>query len=114
MWLLVASALIQGSHAVYYSLSTLHWRDHGIDEFASSVLWAEGIVAEIVLFFVAQYFTEHRYGPVRELAEASRGGPTLSLLRGGAMPCIRRRLHFEPSSLPSPRGLAPTESRPRR
>lgn len=44
-----------------------------------------GAITAIVLLFVAQYFTEHRYGPVRELAEASRGGPTLSLLRGGAL-----------------------------
>jgi K(+)-stimulated pyrophosphate-energized sodium pump len=44
-----------------------------------------GAIATIVLLFVAQYFTEHRYGPVRELAEASRGGPTLALLRGGAL-----------------------------
>ncbi len=44
-----------------------------------------GSIAAIVLLFVAQYFTDHRYGPVRELAEASRGGPTLTLLRGGAL-----------------------------
>ena len=44
-----------------------------------------GAIATIVLLFVAQYFTEHRYGPVRELAETSRGGPTLALLRGGAL-----------------------------
>lgn len=44
-----------------------------------------GAIATIVLLFVAQYYTEHRYGPVRELAETSRGGPTLALLRGGAL-----------------------------
>ena len=44
-----------------------------------------GAIAAIVLLFIAQYFTEHRYGPVRELAEASRGGPTLALLRGGTL-----------------------------
>ncbi|MEZ4296681.1 MAG: sodium/proton-translocating pyrophosphatase [Polyangiaceae bacterium] len=44
-----------------------------------------GAIAAIVLLFVAQYFTEQRYGPVRELAETSRGGPTLALLRGGAL-----------------------------
>ena len=44
-----------------------------------------GAITAIVLLSVAQYFTEHRYGPVRELAEASRGGPTLSLLRGGVL-----------------------------
>lgn len=52
--LLVASALIQGSHATFYNLSTVHWVDHGIDKATASVLWAEGIVAEIVMFFVAK------------------------------------------------------------
>ena len=31
---------------------------------------------------VTQYYTEHRYRPVRELAEASRAGPTLTILLG--------------------------------
>lgn len=44
-----------------------------------------GAIATIVLLFVAQYFTEHRYSPVRELAEASRGGSTPALLRGAAL-----------------------------
>lgn len=44
-----------------------------------------GAIATIVMLFVAQYFTEARHSPVRELAETSRGGPTLSLLRGGAL-----------------------------
>ncbi len=44
-----------------------------------------GAIAAIVLLFIAQYFTEHRYAPVRELAEASRGGPTLALLRGSSL-----------------------------
>lgn len=52
--LLVCSALIQGSHATYYNLSTLHWNEHGIGKGVAGALWAEGILAEIVLFFVAR------------------------------------------------------------
>ena len=52
--LLLASALIQGSHATYYNLSTLHWSEHGLSHTTAGALWAEGIVAEIVLFFVAR------------------------------------------------------------
>ncbi len=52
--LLAASALIQGSHATFYNLSTVHWSEHGIDNFTASVLWAEGVTAEIVVFFVAK------------------------------------------------------------
>jgi PPP family 3-phenylpropionic acid transporter len=74
--LLVAAALIQGSHATYYNLSTLHWRRHGIEEATAGVLWAEGILAEIVLFFVAR-------GTVERLR------PTTLLLLGGVAAALR-------------------------
>jgi PPP family 3-phenylpropionic acid transporter len=45
-----ASALIQGSHAVYYGFSALDWSKAGIDGKAIAALWALGVVAEIVLF----------------------------------------------------------------
>ena len=51
---LIGAGLIQGSHAAYYNLSTLHWRDHGVGADRASVLWAEGIVAEILLFAIAR------------------------------------------------------------
>jgi len=43
-----------------------------------------GIGAALGVGFLAlaQYYTEHRYRPVRELAEAARAGPTLSVLTG--------------------------------
>jgi PPP family 3-phenylpropionic acid transporter len=47
---LLATGLIQASHAAYYSFSTLHWRAAGIDEGTIGLLWAEGVVAEILLF----------------------------------------------------------------
>jgi len=43
---------------------------------------AIGIVAGVLLLFVVEYYTEHRYRPVREIAEAARVGPALALLRG--------------------------------
>jgi PPP family 3-phenylpropionic acid transporter len=50
---LAATALIQGSHAVYYAFGTLHWRSvgHSVDRIGG--LWAEGVIAEILLFAVA-------------------------------------------------------------
>jgi PPP family 3-phenylpropionic acid transporter len=56
---LVASALIQGSHATYYNLSTMHWGDRGIEASLASVVWAEGILAEIVLFWCARRTVDH-------------------------------------------------------
>jgi PPP family 3-phenylpropionic acid transporter len=48
---LMAAALIQGSHAVYYGFGTLYWRSLGISDEAIALLWAEGVVAEILLFY---------------------------------------------------------------
>jgi K(+)-stimulated pyrophosphate-energized sodium pump len=41
-----------------------------------------GIIAGLSFLAVAQYYTEHRYRPVRDIADASRAGPTLTVLRG--------------------------------
>jgi len=50
---MAAAALIQCSHAVYYGFSTLHWSAAGISDSTIGLLWAEGVVAEIVLFAFA-------------------------------------------------------------
>ena len=47
---LVATALIQGSHAAYYAFAALHWRAAGMGDTVIGLLVAEGIVAEIALF----------------------------------------------------------------
>lgn len=46
-----AAALIQASHVVYYSFSALYWRDLGYSTDTIGWLWAEGVVAEMVLFY---------------------------------------------------------------
>ncbi len=74
--LLVAAAAIQGSHATFYNLSTMHWVDHGISRAAAGALWAEGIVAEIVLLFVAPW-------------TADRWRPTTLLMIGAAAAIVR-------------------------
>ena len=47
---LAACGLIQGSHAVYYAFGTLHWQSQGYAEDIIGLLWAEAVLAEIVLF----------------------------------------------------------------
>lgn len=49
--MLIAVSLIQSSHAAYYTYSTIHWSNHGISTETSSLLWALGVIAEILLFF---------------------------------------------------------------
>ena len=50
-FILVAASL-QASHQVYYGFGTLYWRTLGFSDAVIGVLWAEGVVAEIVLFWL--------------------------------------------------------------
>ena len=45
-----AASLLQASHAVYYGFSALHWQAAGLSEATIGWLWAEGVVAEVLLF----------------------------------------------------------------
>ena len=45
-----AASLIQGSHALYYSFSTIDWQAARFGGGTIGVLWALGVLAEIVLF----------------------------------------------------------------
>lgn len=49
-----AAACLQASHAAFYTFGTLHWRGLGHSDAAIGWLWAEGVLAEIVLFAFAQ------------------------------------------------------------
>lgn len=46
-------ALVQPSHALFYGFSTLEWRAAGYSGVTIGVLWALGVLAEIVLFAFA-------------------------------------------------------------
>ena len=61
---IMASALIQGSHAAYYGFAALHWRAAGIGDTVVGLLIAEGIVMEIVLFVWGGRWVA-RLGPAR-------------------------------------------------
>ncbi|MDB5413530.1 MAG: transporter [Rubritepida sp.] len=64
--ILPIAALIQGSHAVYYAFSTLHWRAAGLSTGLIGVLWGLGVVSEVLLFLYGRHFAD-RMG-VRGLA----------------------------------------------
>lgn len=47
---LLITCLLQGSHAVLYVCGTLHWQSKGLSDDIIGFLWAEGVVAEIIVF----------------------------------------------------------------
>ena len=57
----MACGAIQGSHGVYYSFATIHWKSLGISETIIGGLWAEGVLFEIFLlayfYKIKKYFT---------------------------------------------------------
>jgi PPP family 3-phenylpropionic acid transporter len=64
-----AAGLVQASHAAYYGFATLHWRAAGHGELVIGLLWAEGVIAEVVLFACAAAVLR-RFPPVRLLTLA--------------------------------------------
>ncbi len=48
---LTGSALLNASHAFYYTFSTIVWTDDGFSKTTISLLWSVGVVCEIVLMW---------------------------------------------------------------
>lgn len=69
----LATALIQGSHAAYYAFATLYWRSAGIADAVIGLLIAESIVVEIALFVWGRRLVE-RIGPAGLSAIAASAG----------------------------------------
>lgn len=70
---LAATALVQSSHVVYYGFASIHWRSLGIPETTVGLLWAEGVLAEILLFAAGDRVTS-RIGPVGLIAIGGAAG----------------------------------------
>ena len=70
---LVTASLIQASHAAAYGFATLAWRESGIGDDVIGLLWAEGVLAEIVLFALGGGLAA-RLGPARLLAVGAAAG----------------------------------------
>ena len=47
------AGLLHLSHAVLYAFGTTHWRAAGLDDGTIGLLWAESVIAEILLFAIA-------------------------------------------------------------
>jgi PPP family 3-phenylpropionic acid transporter len=62
LFILAASAL-QASHQVYYGFGTLYWRSLDFSDTTIGWLWAEGVLAEILLFWQGRRLVA-RLGPI--------------------------------------------------
>ncbi len=86
---LAATSLLAASHAVYYGFSALHWRAAGLSEAMVGWLWAEGVIAEVILFAFGGRVVA-RLGPFGLLAVAGAGGAVRWLVLAGttALPAL--------------------------
>lgn len=51
--LLIGVSLIQSSHGMFYSFSTIQWQAMGFSNGVIAALWCIGVIAEICVFFVS-------------------------------------------------------------
>ena len=54
--IIAASALVQGSHAAYYTFASIAWQQAGYGGLTIAGLWVLGVIAEIVLFWYSPRF----------------------------------------------------------
>jgi len=54
---IVAAALIQGSHAAYYTFASITWQAQGLSGLTIAGLWTLGVLAEILVFAASPRFT---------------------------------------------------------
>jgi MFS transporter, PPP family, 3-phenylpropionic acid transporter len=76
----VSAAALQASHQLYYGFGTLYWRGLGFSDTAIGALWAEGVAAEIGLFWLGAPLVR-RLGPLGLLLAGGIAG----ILRWGLM-----------------------------
>jgi PPP family 3-phenylpropionic acid transporter len=55
--IILAGALIQGSHAAYYTFASINWQGAGLGGLTIAGLWVLGVLAEIVVFALSPRFT---------------------------------------------------------
>ena len=51
MLMVISAGLIQSAHAFYYAFSTLAWKQQGIPENLTGILWGMGVAAEIAFLW---------------------------------------------------------------
>lgn len=96
-WLFVVSAAaLQASHQLYYGFGTLYWRRLGFADPVIGALWAEGVAAEIALFWFSAPLVA-RLGPLGLMALGGAAGivrwSLMGILPGLAAAAALQLLH---------------------
>jgi len=90
----ITAAALQASHQVYYGFGTLYWRSLGFSDAVIGCLWAEGVLAEIVLFWQSSRLLT-RLGPLGLMALGGAAGILRWGLAGlvpGLLPAVALQL----------------------
>jgi PPP family 3-phenylpropionic acid transporter len=90
----IATAALQASHQLYYGFGTLYWRSLGLSDAVIGCLWAEGVIAEILLFWQGGWLLA-RLGPLGLMAAGGSAGIlrwTLAGLVPGLLPAMALQL----------------------
>jgi len=72
--LVLAAALILGSHAMHDAFAVIRWTSAGVSASSASMLWALAVLAEVVVFFVAGPALIARLTPAGAIALAALAG----------------------------------------
>lgn len=72
--LVAVAALVIGSHAVHDAFAVIRWREAGLSPAIASLLWAEAVAAEVLVFLVLGPALLARIGPAGALALAAGAG----------------------------------------
>ncbi|MEQ8395531.1 MFS transporter [Thalassobaculum sp.] len=92
----IAAGAAQASHSVFYGFGTIAWRRIGFDDTVIGLLWTLGVVAEIVLFWLAARLG--RFGSATFLLAAAGVGavvrwPLTAIADTVAMAAVLQLLH---------------------
>jgi MFS transporter, PPP family, 3-phenylpropionic acid transporter len=79
--LVLAAALVLGSHAMHDAFAVIRWTEAGIGAVTASVLWSEAVAAEVIVFFFIGPALVARLTPAGAIAVAAAAGA----LRWGVM-----------------------------
>lgn len=72
--LVAVAALVLGSHAMHDGFAVIRWSAAGLSPAASSLLWSEAVIAEVVVFFLVGPAAVARLSPAGAMMVSAAAG----------------------------------------